>query len=345
MKAVLIACALAMAFFFGISFGADMKMWERYKDTFITKDGRVVDYYQGGVSHSEGQGYGMLLSVVYNDKATFDLLWRWAKDNLQVRKDALLAWCWGRRPNGAWSVVDYNDASDGDMLVALSLLKASERWGDDRYRDEALRIIKSLREELAFTWEGHTLILPGFYGFSMPDGFLLNPSYFIFSAFKRFAEVDDAEFWRKVYADSLSVLSRARFSSLQMPADWILLERGGRISIYSKRSRHFGYEAVRVLLYMCWDGGLDFPPGVDWIFGFYRGFGYIPLYVDLVNNEVSLEDAPAGFYAVYACVADRMGKRKLSRELFERARKKLSAEKKNYYSFSLYLLAGAEDIQ
>ena len=45
--------------------------WEHYKKTFISNDGRVIDYYQEQCSHSEGQGYGMLLAVRHNDKETF----------------------------------------------------------------------------------------------------------------------------------------------------------------------------------------------------------------------------------------------------------------------------------
>ncbi len=31
--------------------------WRQYKERFVTSDGRVVDNANGGISHSEGQGY------------------------------------------------------------------------------------------------------------------------------------------------------------------------------------------------------------------------------------------------------------------------------------------------
>ena len=85
----------------------------------------MVDTANGGVSHSEGQGYGMLLAQSYGDRQQFDQLWAWTKrGNLQIRKDRLLAWRW--RPSGsgdAGAVDDMNNASDGDVLVAWALLQ------------------------------------------------------------------------------------------------------------------------------------------------------------------------------------------------------------------------------
>ena len=42
--------------------------WRAYKARFVTAQGRVVDTANGLVSHSEGQGYGMLLAVAADDR-------------------------------------------------------------------------------------------------------------------------------------------------------------------------------------------------------------------------------------------------------------------------------------
>jgi len=34
-----------------------------YQSKFISPEGRVIDDANGGISHSEGQGYGMLIAV------------------------------------------------------------------------------------------------------------------------------------------------------------------------------------------------------------------------------------------------------------------------------------------
>jgi endo-1,4-beta-D-glucanase Y len=81
LKTVIIFMVLALP---PAAYGQDNALWEQYKTNFISHDGRVVDYYQGLISHSEGQGYGMSLCVKYGDRPTFEKIWQWTKNNLQV---------------------------------------------------------------------------------------------------------------------------------------------------------------------------------------------------------------------------------------------------------------------
>ena len=97
--------------------------WKDYKQIFI-EEGRVIDTGNKRISHSEGQGYGMLLSVYFNDEHAFEEMWAWTKQNLQVRKDHLFSWLWAKGPNGSFEVMDTNNATDGDLL--LSLIHISE---------------------------------------------------------------------------------------------------------------------------------------------------------------------------------------------------------------------------
>ena len=48
--------------------------WERYKARFMMPDGRIIDTANGNVSHTEGQGFAMLLAVANNDRPAFDKL-------------------------------------------------------------------------------------------------------------------------------------------------------------------------------------------------------------------------------------------------------------------------------
>ncbi|ALN74812.1 hypothetical protein M673_18990 (plasmid) [Aureimonas sp. AU20] len=48
--------------------------WELYRSRFVSAEGRVVDNDNGSISHSEGQGYGMPLTVAARDRANFDKL-------------------------------------------------------------------------------------------------------------------------------------------------------------------------------------------------------------------------------------------------------------------------------
>lgn len=328
--------------FNSMAFGQDQSSWGKYKSLFISKDGRVIDYNQDQRSHSEGQSYGMLLAVAYNDRAAFNNLWIWTKGNLSTRSDNLLAWGWGKRPNGEWKATDFNNATDGDILIAYALLKAAKKWRNNNYRKEGLKIIESIRKNLTVNWQGHTFLLPGYYGFTKKNGFVLNPSYLIFPALRYFAKETDKEFWTKVYQDSLFLVANSSFGKLRLPADWVIINEKG-ISIYNKKKPYFGYEAIRTFLYLSWEDNPQFPKGLNAILNIYKKLGYVPRWVDLEKNSVSLKSAAAGFYAVYARVSEKIGEKELSKKLFKEAKEKLSTEKNNYYSFSLYLLAEIND--
>lgn len=327
----------------GIAYGQERSLWEEYKSAFISGDGRVIDHFQDKISHSEGQGYGMLLALSYDDRNTFDKLWNWTSNNLAVRKDRLFAWQWGRRPTGRWEVMDYNNATDGDILIAYALLKAGKKWSNDAYIGKGKEIIEAIRKNLSFNWQGHTLLLPGYDGFMNDDTFVINPSYLIFPAFRTFAKFGDKIFWEKVYSGGLTVIKEARFGKLKLPADWIELGKTG-MSPATGKSPYFGYGAVRILLYLSYEDAPSFPEGLKNLFNFYKKLGYIPLRIDLEREGLSLKDSSAGFYAIYALAAEKIEEGGLRKSLSRQAKEMLIDEKSYYFSFTLYLLATSEGV-
>ncbi|MDH5509153.1 MAG: glycosyl hydrolase family 8 [Nitrospinota bacterium] len=326
--------------------GKEAGLWERYKKTFITGDGRVVDFPQGEISHSEGQGYSMLLALEYGDRGTFDILWNWTRQNLAVRSDGLLAWRWGKRVTGAWGVIDYNNATDGDLLVALALVKAGAKWNNQDLANSGLGLARAIRQNLVVERNGWTYLLPGHYGFEFNGGFTLNPSYMIHSAFELFARVDKtgAATWRNIQKGAGRLAEKSRFGQMALPADWVAVDGKGNIRLHWEKCPYSGKEAVRVFLYSSFDRSIKSIPGLDGILGFYHKFGYIPMQVDLMSSEMAMEPAPGGFYAVYARAAATAGKASISRKLFQEARAALDREDKNYYSLVLYLLATSEGV-
>jgi len=334
-----ILLGLSLLLVWGTAYAQPEKDWEAYKSHFISSDGRVIDFLQDRISHSEGQGYGLLLAVAHDDPRSFSQIWKWTQDNLRMRKgDSLHAWKWGQRPNGQWAVLDYNNATDGDIFIAWSLLKGARKWKNESYLNQAREIVKAIRETVILQKRGRFFVLPGYYGFVLKDGEVLNPSYWIFSAFREFGEIEEPKFWKKVHEDSMEVLKRAAFGSLGLPADWILMKESGP-SIYQERSRFFGYEAIRTLLYLAWDGTLGAISGPKALLDMSRKLRYVPLNVDLLMNNISLEEGPAGYYAVYGRAARGLGEGELSRSFLKRAAQKIEAEKDDYYSHTLCLLA------
>jgi len=122
--------------------------WPSYKAAFMSPDGRIIDTGNHHVSHSEGQGYGMLFAVNADDQANFAKIWQWTREHLQVRDDALLAW----RYQPGSGVTDINNASDGDILVAWALLQAGERWQKSHYIDASQQILQDIRHKLIRPW-------------------------------------------------------------------------------------------------------------------------------------------------------------------------------------------------
>lgn len=229
--------------------------WRSYKARFVTDQGRVVDTANGQISHSESQGYGLLLAVAAGDRDTFQRIWNWTRANLMVRDDALLAWRW--EPDKRPAVADMNDATDGDILVAWALVEAGEGWADDSYRLAARRIAVDIaRRTVLFRTEGSPFLLPAMSGFSAedrPDGPVINLSYWIFPAFPRLAAVAPEFDWDRLGATGRDLVLRARFGEAKLPTEWISM-RGGQPQPASGFPPHFSYNALRVPLYLAMAG-------------------------------------------------------------------------------------------
>ncbi len=75
---------------------------------------------------TEGQSYGMMISVQLNHQNEFDKLWRWAKTYMQHKDgewDGYFAWqC---KPDG--TIIDNTCAPDGEEYFVTALLLASNR--------------------------------------------------------------------------------------------------------------------------------------------------------------------------------------------------------------------------
>ncbi|MEE7502027.1 glycosyl hydrolase family 8 [Methylobacterium mesophilicum] len=228
--------------------------WRAYRSRFITDQGRVVDTANGLISHSEGQGYGMLLAVAAGDRLSFERIWGWTRANLMVRGDELLAWRWS--PDKRPAVSDMNNATDGDILVAWALTEAAEAWNEPSYRTAARRIaIEFGRKTILFRDPHGALLLPAVSGFSArerPDGPLVNLSYWIFPAFPRLALVAPEYDWAALTRSGLALLRQSRFGPSNLPTEWISAKDAPRPA--TGFPPLFSYNAIRIPLYLAWAG-------------------------------------------------------------------------------------------
>jgi len=306
--------------------------WLKYRDHFITRDGRVLDTGNHAHSHSEGQGWAMLFAASFGDCPAFDRIWGWTRQHLQRRDSALFSWQWD--PLADNPISDTNNASDGDIMIAWALARAAGRCARPEYRREAERIVVDIRHRLVETISGQLVLLPGTEGFKEGDGTtIVNPSYYVYPAFREFGALDPSPVWTRLRQDGLALLDKARFGRWGLTPDWIELHRDGGVSPDTHRPPRFGFDAIRIPLYLIWGGAVT-PDRLAADLRFWDAFPGrpIPAWTDVRDGSVAPYAVPSGFQAII----------ELARGLGAAKPPPLPAiaDSDDYYSASLTLLAG-----
>lgn len=274
--------------------------WTDYKARFVAADGRVVDDANGNVSHSEGQGYAMLLAVAADDGLAFARLWGWTSRELYRRPDGLASWRW--MPNAVPHVTDPNNATDGDLLIAWALLRAAKRWNSPDYRDASRRIALAVGRHATFSSPFGLALKPGATGFDatgMADGPVVNLSYWVFPALEALPEVAPEVDWAGLSRTGLALLEASRFGPGDLPTDWVSLK--GAPAPAKAFPREFGYNALRVPLYLAW-GGVGTPALYAPFLRLAQG-GAVPTTVDVATGLPRESLREVGYRAVFALAA------------------------------------------
>jgi len=302
--------------------------WIAYRKAFLAVDGRVVDTGNNGISHSEGQGYGMLLAQYAGDRRSFELLWHWTKNNLQIRDDHLFAWKYLPEKG----IDDLNNATDGDILIAWALLQAGQRWKKYEYLSASREIINDIRKILVRVWQGKMILLPGESGFEEGDCFIVNPSYWIYPALDAFQKVDSSPVWKELADDGIKLQKIARFGIFKLPPDWFALKEKPRLSI--KFSPRFGYDAIRIPLYMYWYDALSAAEAekyTQYADSALKRKGFIPTDIRLTDDTFADNQASRGIMAIFSLLRAKASDKKFQPE-------DLTDEMDTYYSATLTLL-------
>jgi endo-1,4-beta-D-glucanase Y len=236
--------------------------WDAYRSRFVEDSGRVVDNANGNISHSEGQGYGLLLSLAAGDRFTFEKIWNFTFTELLIRDDGLAAWKWD--PAARPRVTDRNNASDGDILIAYALAKAGEAWKEPRYTSAAQKLAKSIGKSTFGRHQGSAFLLPGAEGFGSddrPDGPVINLSYWVFEAFPVLAALAPEYEWSRVWQEGVMLLGQAVSGRVRLPADWISIRSRLQTKPADGFPVEFGYNSLRIPLYLLRAGMTD----LEWL--------------------------------------------------------------------------------
>lgn len=309
--------------------------WKAYLDHFVEDNGRVVDAANGGISHSEGQGYGMLLAYLAGDRSNFERLWSFTRTELVIRDDGLAAWRWD--PNSTPHVTDVNAASDGDLLIAYALAKAGAAWNQQSYIDAARKMANAIGQKLIVKDGGRTILLPGVSGFSAadrPDGPILNLSYWIFETFPVMAQLAPNFDWATAANSGLELLSIAQLGPARLPPDWISAPAGKPVTVAEGFTPVFGYNSLRISLYLLRAGientALQEPFRRNWLVE----NGGIPAIVDIPTGRVLTRLTDPGYRMLPAVLACALNATPIPDDLRR-------FEPTLYYPSTLYLLGWA----
>jgi endoglucanase len=308
------------------TYAADQIDWTNFKQRFMESGGRVLDRSQGNSSHSEGQGFAMLLAVRYGDRAAFDRLWQWTQQHLQVREDSLLAWRW----QPVIGIADRNNASDGDLLVAWSLLRAYEKWNIPKYLEDSQKIAQDIRKKLLRKTAHGLILLPGIEGFDNPEGITINLSYWVFPALGEITRADPSPEWDELTRTGLAILQYAKFGKWGLPPDWVLL--GEKVKPSNRFQGRFSYDAVRIPLYLLWgrqESKSLLKPYHDFWSQFIGG-NIMPAWTNLSDDSVASYNASGGIHAIALWVTSFPDSSKVQKAIID--------DQQGYYSTILSLL-------
>jgi endoglucanase len=271
--------------------------WLSFKSRFVAADGRVIDTGNNGVSHSEGQSYGMLFAVAFNDQQSFDAISGWTARNLMRPTDSLHIWRY--LPNQHDHTPDHNNATDGDLVIAMALGRAARLWGRQDNAETALSIARDIRQLLIANAGSRIVLLPGLSGFAKKTAIDVNLSYYNLVAFRELGAIDSSPLWQVLELDGLALMQAARFGRWQLPPDWLSVPTSsGNVRVAPGWPPLCSYDAIRVPLNLTWAQVLPQDIAASFMSFWTTAAPYQPAWANLATDAISPYAAAGGLVAV-----------------------------------------------
>lgn len=205
--------------------------WEDWKENYLSKSGslRVISVDKDNTT-SEGMGFGLLLSVYFNEKTTFDNLYGYVK--VCSNANGLMNW---KTKDG--QIVGAGTDTGADENIALALIFANSMWGsngDVNYANEARTLLDNIHTHSITS----NYINPGD-SFDSPK-FLSQVAPGWYDIFEDFS---GQNFWSIVKEKEYSLVLQATNPSTGLFPDRCII---GGASLGSE----FGYEAIQLIFRM-----------------------------------------------------------------------------------------------
>ena len=272
--------------------------WVSFKSRFLSADGRITDNGNGGVSHSEGQGWGLLFASAFRDEESFNRIFSWTRRHLRRPNDNLHSWRFV--PSDQPSVRDLNNATDGDIFIGAALARAGRLWQRPDHLAAAADIARDILSRLVRRVGSHLVLLPGVTGFEADDGVIINPSYYAFPMIAELAKLVPSPTWAQLQRDGHALIEQGRFGQWGLPPDWLRIALPTMIlSPAPGWPPRFSFDAIRIPLWHTWH---RLPAGLMQrsVIQFWATFPprAIPAWADLVTNQTAEYPITPGILAV-----------------------------------------------
>lgn len=292
---------VAVSYPFGINSAVDNQAlakqqlsaeWETWKNNYVSTSGRkrVLNVTYNNSTTSEGMGYGMLLSVYFNEQTLFDEFFDYVK--YCYDSNGLMHW---KTEDGR--IVEQNSDTNADQNIALALIFAHKMWGSDGqidYETEANTMLNKIKQ---YECSSSGDIFPGD-SFSDPR----NPGYLAPGWYEIFRDFSGSDFWYSAKSRAYSLAKMSAQSTTGLVPNWCSSNGGPSGSIYSY---DFGYDAVQFILKTAvaysWYGHADAKALCSKPTNFFKNIG-----AKNIVDGYYLNGTPKGMYhdaAFVACAA------------------------------------------
>lgn len=248
--------------------------WESWKSAHITSNGaRGFKRVQrdAGTNYdtvSEGLGYGMLLTVYFDEQQLFNDLYGYVKS--YFNSNGLMSWHIDANGN-----IIGNDgkgaATDADEDIAVALVFAHKKWGTGgsvNYESEAKSYISKIYNNMV---EKGTYIIKN--GDTWGGTNCVNPSYFSPAWYRIYADFTGNSEWIKVADKCYEIIDKAKNQSTGLVPDWCTAY-GGQAS---GQGYNFLYDAIRyqwrAAIDYSWYGTSKAKTNCDQISNFFKNIG------------------------------------------------------------------------
>jgi len=237
---------------------------------------------------SEGMSYGMMMCVQLGMQEEFNRLWKFAQTHMQHHEgDRLGYFSWQVRTDG--TVIDSNPAPDGEEYFAISLLMASNLWGNGSgiydYQAEANYILDHMinHQEMAGleSWNGVTSMIDAeekqivFVPYGNAATYT-DPSYHLphfYELFARWAD-NNNQLWLEIADESRQLFRDATHPSTGLAPDYSNFDG----SPTGGTHEHFRYDAWRVAMNITLDS-------VWWNVDPWQRNSWNPTFLDFFFNQ------------------------------------------------------------